>query len=455
MPAISLYLHCHQPQRMKKYSVFDVGTHNPYFDDAMNGAILERIVHKSYLPTNRMLLKLIRNSQGKFRVSMSITGVLIEQLEKRFPEVLKSFQDLVDTGCCELISETYYHSLAALYSKDEFVKQVELQKQKFRELFSYTPTVFRNTELMYTNTVAKTVEEMGFKGILAEGWDKVLGWRSPNFVYRAKDTDLALLMRNYRLSDDIAFRFSNRGWKEWPLTSEKYTDWVNQANIGGTAQIINLFMDYETFGEHQWEETGIFDFFEAFVWRAMEHPQNNFKMLSELVELYEPVDFVDVPYPLSWADTERDLSAWLGNSMQQSALEKIYAMEPLVNECGDARLMEDWRKLQTSDHFYYMCTKWFSDGDVHKYFNPYESPYESYIAFMNIIGDLDIRVAKTAEANAAIREKADSIVSEIKAGCRKAGRSDTLNKEGKKYKTKRSQNINRLRRAKQVAKKRA
>lgn len=393
MPAISLYLHCHQPQRMKKYSVFDIGSGNPYFDEAMNGAILDRIAKKSYLPTNRMLLKLIRKSLGKFKVSMSITGVLLEQLESRFPEVLKSFQDLVETGCCELVSETYYHSLAALYSKDEFVSQVDQQKKKFEQLFSFTPAVFRNTELMYTNAVAKTVEEMGFTGILAEGWDKVLGWRSANFVYRAKDTNIALLMRNYRLSDDIAFRFSNRGWKEWPLTSEKYADWVNQTNIGDEAQTVNLFMDYETFGEHQWEETGIFDFFEAFVWRALEHPQNSFKTLSELIQLYEPVDCVDVPYPLSWADTERDLSAWLGNQMQQSALQRVYALEGAIKGIGDRDLLNDWRKLQTSDHFYYMCTKWFSDGDVHKYFNPYESPYESYIAFMNIIGDLEMRIA--------------------------------------------------------------
>ncbi len=392
MPSISLYLHCHQPQRMKQYSVFDIGSHNPYFDEAMNGAILERITQKSYLPTNKMLLGLIKNSQGRFKVSMSITGVLLEQLEKRFPAVLKSFQDLVETGCCELVCETYYHSLAALYSKDEFVSQVGLQKKKFQQLFGFTPAVFRNTELMYTNSVAKTVEEMGFTGILAEGWEKVLGWRSPNFVYRAKDTNLALLMRNYRLSDDIAFRFSNRGWKEWPLTSEKYADWVNQTNIGDAAQTINLFMDYETFGEHQWEETGIFNFFEAFVWRALDHPQNSFKTLSELIQLYEPVDYVDVPHALSWADTERDLSAWLGNTMQQSALERIYALEKQVKGSGDETILDDWRKLQTSDHFYYMCTKWFSDGDVHKYFNPYESPYESYIAFMNIIGDLEMRI---------------------------------------------------------------
>jgi alpha-amylase len=380
---------------MKKFSVFEIGSHNPYFDDVMNKQILERIAYKSYLPTNRMLLNLIKNTGGKFKVSLSITGVLLEQLEKDFPDVLKSFQDLVASGACELVAETYYHSLASMYSPDEFTSQVQMQKDKFIELFSFEPRVFRNTELMYTNALAKTVEEMGFTGILAEGWDKVLGWRSPNFVYKASGADIALLMRNYRLSDDISFRFSNREWKQWPLTAEKYVDWVNQTNIGNAAQTINLFMDYETFGEHQWEETGIFNFFDAFVRMALEHPQNRFTTLSGLIQSYEPVDSVDVPYPLSWADTERDLSAWLGNKMQQSAIEKIYSLEGAVKESGDGALTEDWRKLQTSDHFYYMCTKWFSDGDVHKYFNPYESPYESFISFMNIFNDIQIRAQKS------------------------------------------------------------
>ena len=392
MPKICLYLHCHQPRRLKKFSVFDIGAHGNYFDDDKNRQILEKVARKSYLPTNRMLLDLIKRSNGRFKVSMSITGILLEQLEAEFPEVLKSFKDIVDTGCCELVSETYYHSLASVCSKDEFHAQVAKQNEMFKRLFDYEPKFFRNTELVYNNEIAKLVHELGFKGMLAEGWDEILGWRSPNFVYTAKDLPLRLLVRNYRLSDDIGFRFSNRGWKEWPLTAEKYASWVNLLNINSNSQTLNLFMDYETFGEHQWAETGIFKFFEAFCWQALEHPQNSFTTPSELIAACEPAGELDFHRLVSWADMERDLSAWLGNKMQQSATEKIYSLEKKVMAIGDPQLTDRWRKMQTSDHFYYMCTKWFSDGDVHKYFNPYESPYESFISFMNIYNDLKIKI---------------------------------------------------------------
>ena len=395
MPAICLYLHTHQPRRLKKFSVFDVGTHNDYFDEDKNRQILEKIVKKSYLPTNRMLLKLIRDTKGRFKVSMSITGILLEQLEADYPEVLKSFRDLVDTGCCELVSETYYHSLASVYSKSEFQAQVEKQNAMFGRLFGYEPKFFRNTELVYNNDIATAVNEMGFAGMLAEGWDEILGWRSPNFVYTAKGLPLRLLVRNYRLSDDVGFRFSNRDWKEWPLTAEKYVGWVNLLNIDSAAQTLNLFMDYETFGEHQWEETGIFKFFEAFAWQALENPRNSFTTPSRLAKVCEPAGELDFWRLVSWADMERDLSAWLGNKMQVAALEKIYSIEKDIKNANDPELLDHWRKLQTSDHFYYMCTKWFSDGDVHKYFNPYESPYESFIAFMNVFDDLKMRLEKT------------------------------------------------------------
>ncbi len=399
MPAICLYLHTHQPRRLKKLSVFDVGMHNDYFDNEKNRQILDKVVRKSYLPTNRMLLKLIRNTQGKFKVSMSITGILLEQLEADYPEVLKSFNDLVSTGCCELVSETYYHSLASVYSKNEFRSQVEKQNKMFGRLFGYEPRFFRNTELVYNNDIAREVHQMGFTGMLAEGWDEILGWRSPNFLYTAKDLPLRLLVRNYRLSDDVGFRFSNRDWKEWPLTAEKYVSWVNLLNIDSAAQTLNLFMDYETFGEHQWEETGIFKFFEAFVWQALETPHNTFTTPSRLAKNCEPAGELDFWRLVSWADMERDLSAWLGNKMQAAALEKIYSLEKEIKETADDGLIDRWRKLQTSDHFYYMCTKWFSDGDVHKYFNPYDTPYESFIAFMNIFDDLKIRLEKIKSEN--------------------------------------------------------
>lgn len=392
MPAICLYLHSHQPLRLKKFSVFDIGTAKPYFDDEKNLAILKRVVEKSYLPTNRMLLKLIRQTRGKFMVSMSISGVLLEQLEKYFPEVLKSVNDLVATGCCELVSETYYHSLASIYSKEEFVRQVTMQNEIMLRLFNYKPTFLRNTELVYNNEIARLVKDMGFAGILAEGWDEILEWRSPNYPYKAKGSDLLLLVRNYRLSDDIGFRFTNRDWKEWPLTAEKYVDWVNLQNIKNSEPILNLFMDYETFGEHHWEDSGIFNFLEAFCWQSLKNPRNSFTTPSKIAKDFAPAGVLDFWRLVSWADTERDLSAWTGNQMQQAALEKTYALEQEISDSRDPKLIDDWRKLQTSDHFYYMCTKWFADGDVHKYFNPYESPYESFIAFMNIYNDLAIRV---------------------------------------------------------------
>lgn len=392
MPAICLYLHCHQPLRLKKFSVFDIGSSASYFDDEKNEAVLARVAQKCYLPANRLLLELIHRTGGKFMASLSISGVLLEQLENKFPEVLQSFKDLVDTGCCELISETYYHSLASIYSRREFINQVEKQNQIMERLFNFKPRFIRNTELVYNNDIAALAEHLGFEGILAEGWDDILQWRSPNYLYKAKNSNLFLLVRNYKLSDDIGFRFSNRAWKEWPLTAEKYCEWVNLLNIGKNAQILNLFMDYETFGEHHWEDTGIFKFLEAFCWQILKNPLNRFITPSIAAQQFKPVGELDFWRLVSWADTERDLSAWTGNDMQQAAIKQIYSLEEPIKQNNNKKLIDIWRKLQTSDHFYYMCTKWFADGDVHKYFNPYESPYESFITYMNICNDLKMRI---------------------------------------------------------------
>jgi len=391
MASICFYLHVHQPWRIKRFSVFDIGRNIDYFDDERNKIYLERIARKSYLPTNRILLDLINQTDGKFKVSFSITGTLLEQLEKFAPEVIVSFQNLVKTGKAELLAETYYHSLAYLYSKKEFNEQVEMHRKKLKELFNYQPKIFRNTELMFNNEMANYVQKLNYQGILAEGADHVLGWRSPNFVYNAKTADnIKLLLRNYRLSDDISFRFSSKDWADWPLTADKFAAWVNQIN--GNGEVVNLFMDYETFGEHQWEDTGIFEFLKAFPYKVLSHPDNNFKTCSEAVAAYPVRGQLDIHSMTAWADVERDLSAWLGNRMQQRAAEAIYALEENVRASRDQKIIEDWRRLQTSDHFYYMCTKWFADGDVHKYFNPYESPYECFIAFMNIITDLKLRL---------------------------------------------------------------
>lgn len=372
--------------------MFDESEH--YFDDHKNGSICRKVANKCYLPANRLLLRLIRQFEGRFKLSYSITGTLLEQLEHFSPEVMSTFDALAQTGCVEFLAETYYHSLSFLYSREEFVEQIHKHMETIKYFFGQTPKVFRNTELIYNNDLAALIESMGcFDAILSEGADHILGYRSPNFVYQPKGcSKLKLLLKNYLLSDDIAFRFSNRDWAQWPLTADKFAYWVG--NINGNGNVVNLFMDYETFGEHQWEDTGIFDFVRHLPEEILRHPDNNFKTPSEVVQCYDSVDSVDVPHIISWADTERDLSAWLGNAMQSNAIHELYRLERKIKKTNDQKLIADWRKLQASDHFYYMCTKYFADGDVHKYFNPYDSPYDSYINFMNVLGNLHSRCSE-------------------------------------------------------------
>lgn len=393
MVSVCFYFQVHQPFRLRNYSVFDIGNNANYFDEKKNKEIMQKVAEKCYLPTNKTMLDLINKHDGRFKISYSISGVALEQFEKYAPEVLDSFMDLNDTGCVEFLNETYHHSLSFLYSKEEFREQIRLHQKKIMALFSQKPKIFRNTELIFNNELANFIQNMGYKGILAEGADHVLGWRSPNFVYTAKTAPkLKMLLKNYKLSDDIAFRFSNRGWKEWPLTVEKYARWLNDAN--GNGNLVNLFMDYETFGEHQWADTGIFDFLRHLPEEILKHPDNDFKTPSEAIRDYNPVAELDIHCPVSWADIERDTSAWDGNKMQQSAIEKIYFIEGMIKRSKNKKLIEIWRKLQTSDHFYYMCTKWFNDGDVHKYFNPYENPYDAFITFMNILNDVNLRLGE-------------------------------------------------------------
>lgn len=389
MASICFYFQVHQPYRLRRYSVFD--TDQKYFDDYKNGEICRKVAHKCYLPANRLMLDLIRQYGGRFRIAYSLTGLIIDQFQQYSPEVIETFQQLNETGCVEFLAETYYHSLSFLYSRAEFAEQVRMHQDRIETLFGQHPTIFRNTELVYNNDLAHYVEDMGFKGILCEGADHVLGYRSPNYLYRAPNTrQIVVLLKNYRLSDDVAFRFSNRGWAEWPLTAEKFTRWVDQVN--GNGYTVNLFMDYETLGEHQWADTGIFDFLRHLPHEILKHPDNNFKTPSELIAAYPVSGEYDVPHMISWADTERDLSAWLGNAMQSNALHELYRMEQEVKSANDPQLLHDWRRLQTSDHFYYMCVKYFSDGDVHKYFNPYETPYDSYINFMNVLDNMRNRM---------------------------------------------------------------
>jgi alpha-amylase len=401
MPSVCFYFQVHQPYRTKKYRVFDVGHDHEYFNDKSdrdinNEKILHKVATKCYLPMNRTLLELLKKHPG-FKVTFSFSGVYLDQLEEFSPETLKSFQKLVNTGQVEILDETYYHSLSFLYSKDEFVRQVEMHRAKVKKLFGVTPTAFRNTELIYNNELAKYVEDMGYRAIVAEGADHILGWRSPNFLYRSPNTTkIKTLLKNYRLSDDIAFRFSSRDWAEWPLRAETFAQWVNAVN--GNGNLINLFMDYETFGEHQWEDTGIFEFMKALPGEILKNPDNDFVTVTEAAKRYPVVGEFDAHNFVSWADVERDLSAWLSNSMQHEAINNIYALEGEVLATKDATIIEDWRKLQTSDHFYYMCTKWFADGDVHKYFNPYDTPYEAFIAYNNVIHDLRLRIEALKQA---------------------------------------------------------
>lgn len=395
--AIVLYLHVHQPFRVREYSIFDAGVSHDYFfaqsyeDRTSNERIAHKVAEKSYIPTNRTLLELL-NAHPEFRLSMSITGTVIEQLEMWSPEALQSFKDLVATGRVEIVGETYHHSLAFFYSREEFEHQVQMHRDKVQQVFGVTPQVFRNTELSYNNDIAYWADRAGYKGILAEGWDPVLGWRSPNFVYRPAYTEnIRLLMKNYRLSDDIAFRFGDRNWAGWPLTADKFAGWLNDT---GEATNFDLFMDYETFGEHQWDESGIFDFLRHLPQEWLKTPGNTFATVSEAIDQFEAKDFVDSPQTITWADTERDLSAWLSNGMQQQAIHALYDLQRPILGTGDLNLIEDWRRLQASDHVYYMCTKWWGDGDIHAYFSPYENPYDAFIAFMNAYHDLKFRLAE-------------------------------------------------------------
>jgi len=406
MVSVCFYFQVHQPYRIKRYSVFNIGKDHNYFNDVTdtdlnNKKIIDKVAKKCYLPTNKLILDLIHRARGKFKVAYSITGSALDQFEEYAPSVLDSFKALADTGCVEFLNETHNHSLSSLYSKKEFKDQVSLHKRRIKKLFKCDTKVFRNTELLYNNDIAKQVKELGYEAMITEGADHILGWRSPNFVYKAKDVDLKLLLKNYKLSDDVAFRFSERSWKEWPLKSEKFARWVGAVN--GNGNLVNLFMDYETFGEHQWEDTGIFKFLEQLPFEILKHPDNNFKTPSEAIKSYPVVGELDIPWVVSWADVERDASAWLGNQMQRSAIQELYMVEDAVKQSKDPQLLKDWRRMTTSDHFYYMCTKWFADGDVHKYFNPYDTPYDAFISFMNVMNDLKSRLEQEGENNEGVR----------------------------------------------------
>jgi alpha-amylase len=389
--SICLYFQVHQPTRLRLYRFFDIGKDSHYYDDFANRTILRRVAQKCYLPMNKLMLELIGQYKGKFKIAYSISGSALEQFQRFAPEVIESFKALAATGRVEFLAETYYHSLASLASESEFRHQVQKHAALIEELFGVKPVTFRNTELIYSNGIGEMVYDMGYKTMLTEGARHIMGWQSPNYVYTGEtQPKLKLLLRNYSLSDDIAFRFSNKGWNMWPLTAEKYVNWMKESAKEG--DIVNLFMDYETFGEHQSEESGIFEFMRALPGAVLADGTFGFATPAEVVKKYKPVSDIAVEDPISWADEERDVTAWLGNELQSEAYKKVYAMTEKLSIVNDFDLWNDFGHLQESDHFYYMCTKFFSDGEVHKYFNPYDTPYEAFINYMNVISDFQIRL---------------------------------------------------------------
>lgn len=406
MRTICLYFQVHQPFRFRRYRFFDIGNDHYYYDDYSNESILHKVAQKCYLPANELMLNLIQKHKGRFKIAYSISGIALEQFRLYAPEVLESFKKLADTGKVEFLSETYAHSLSSLKGREEFERQVRAHDQLIEEYFGQKPKVFRNTELIYSDDIGAMVADMGFKAMLTEGAKHVLGWKSPNYLYcNAINPKLKLLLKNFKLSDDIAFRFSNKGWPEYPLTAEKYVDWLNQTPEN--EEVINLFMDYETFGEHQWKETGIFEFLKALPGTVLKNSPFTFSTPSEVAQKLQVVSAVSVPSPISWADEERDLTAWLGNEMQKEAFEKLYSLGEKVNASNDNEIKQDYAFLQVSDHFYYMSTKFLSDGEVHSYFNPYNSPYDAFINYMNVLSDFEIRV------NATVNSKVDDDVARL------------------------------------------
>jgi alpha-amylase len=446
--AICLYFQVHQPFRLKRYRFFDLGNDHYYYDDFSNESIMRKVAGKCYLPANKIILDLIQKHKGKFKVTFSISGIAINQFRLYAPEVLDSFRQIAETGMAEFLAETDSHSLSSLKNRTVFEQQVEIHREMMKNFLGVEPTSFRNTELIYSDQIGSWVADMGFKSMLTEGAKHVLGWKSPNFLYcNAINPRLKVLLRNFVLSDDIAFRFSNRQWSAWPLTAEKYTSWLNK--LAPNSELVNIFLDYETFGEHNWKETGIFDFLQHLPAVILKKTPFKFMTPSEVADTLQPVSAISVPSPISWADEERDITAWLGNELQTAAFEKLYTLSEKVKKCNDEKMNKDWEYLQSSDHFYYMATKFFSDGAVHAYFNPYETPYDAFMNYMNVLSDFEIRVNRCfpdtdgqmmitklestiREKDEIIREQASEIVKLEKKSVRKAaGGNKTVPKETK------------------------
>jgi len=399
MKSICFCFEVHQPFRFRKYRFFDIGNDHYYYDDYTNETYMHNIAEQCYLPANNVLLELIKKYKGTFKISFSITGAAIEQFSMYAPKVLESFKKLAKTGQVEFLSETYSHSLASIKNEELFAEQIKKHDDLIKEYFDVTPVFFKNTELIYNDRIGEFIATLGFRGMLTEGAKHILGWKSPDFLYcNVRNPRLKILLRNISLSDDLAYRFSNKDWNKYPLTAEKFVEWMTAEK---KSEIINLFINYDSFWKRQPESSGIFDFLKKLPEVSLNSGKLKFATPSEVIDEYQPVSSVHVPNTISWADEERDLSAWLGNEMQDEAFNKLYALSDKMKMVKDKDMIRDWNYLQTSDHFYYMCTKVFSDGEIHDLFNPYESPYEAFINYMNILSDFTLRLDKfIPESNA-------------------------------------------------------
>ncbi|MFV0590631.1 MAG: glycoside hydrolase family 57 protein [Draconibacterium sp.] len=398
MKSVCLFFQVHQPFRHRRYRFFDIGNDHYYYDDYSNDTIMRNMADKCYLPTNKLILDLIDRMEGKFKVAFSITGTALEQFELYAPEVIDSFKKLAKTGCVEFLSETYSHSLSSLNDPNIFKEQIRLHDERIFGLFGQKPRVFRNTEMIYSDEIGAEIANLGYLGILTEGAKQVLGWKSPNFLYvNAINPRMKVLMRNFKLSDDIAFRFSNKDWSEYPLTADKFISWLE--SLEDREEVVNLFLSYESFGERQSAESGIFDFLKDFVEKISKNTNLRFATPTQIIEQLQPISSVHIPEPISWADEERDLTAWLGNNLQKEAFNKLYDLGKRMQRCTDADLIKDWNYLQESDHFYYMSTKHSSDGSVNRSENPFDSPYGAFINYMNVLSDFKIRLNAVVPEN--------------------------------------------------------
>lgn len=391
MKAICLNFQVHQPYRLRTYRFFDIGESHHYYDDFLNRTTIRRVAELSYVPANKLFLELIKKYGSQFKLSFSISGLALEQMDRWAPDALEGFQKLANTGSVEFLSETFPHSLSSLRSKDAFTYQIEKHRKAIQHYFGQNPLSFSNTEMIYSDQIGEWVAELGYTTMLTEGAKHILGWKSPNYLYcNAINPKLKLLLRNFQLSDDLAFRFSNKEWSQWPVTAEKFTGWLNA--LPKEQEVVNLFMDYPALGERQPAESGIFDFLRALPGMVIQTTPFRFHTPSEASQMLQPISAIHVPFPVSWADEERDVTTWLGNELQQEASGKLFEMAERVRACQDEGIQRDWSYLQASDHLYYMSTKWFSDVAVHRFFNPYASPYEAFINYMNVLSDFEARL---------------------------------------------------------------